>query len=50
MHPSPLVQRLRDAELFHLWLPRSIGGPQLHPIDLMAVIEELSRVDGSVGR
>jgi len=47
--PAPLVQRLRDAELFHLWLPRSIGGPQLHPIDLMAVIEELSRVDGSVG-
>ncbi len=47
--PAPLVQRLRDAELFHLWLPRTIGGPQLHPVDLIAVIEELSRADGSVG-
>lgn len=47
--PVPLVQRLRDAEMFHLWLPRTIGGPQLHPVDLIAVIEELSRADGSVG-
>jgi alkylation response protein AidB-like acyl-CoA dehydrogenase len=41
--PAPLVQRLRDTEMFHLWLPRSIGGPQLHPVDFIAVVEELSR-------
>src|SRR5271169_893757 len=47
--PPPLVERLREAQMFELWLPRALGGPELSPADFVAVIEELSRADGSVG-
>ncbi|MFO1028036.1 MAG: acyl-CoA dehydrogenase family protein [Acetobacteraceae bacterium] len=47
--PPPLVDKLRRAGLFHLWLPRVLGGPELHPADFLSVIEALSCADGSVG-
>ena len=45
----PLVRSLDQAGFFHLWLPRSMGGPEVDPITSFRIIEEISRVDGSVG-
>jgi alkylation response protein AidB-like acyl-CoA dehydrogenase len=47
--PPALVEKLRAAGLFHLWLPRALGGPELHPAIFLPVIEALARADGSVG-
>jgi indole-3-acetate monooxygenase len=47
--PPPLVQAIAEAGLFQLHLPRSMGGPELPPLTTFRVIEEFSRVDGSVG-
>jgi alkylation response protein AidB-like acyl-CoA dehydrogenase len=47
--PAELVAAIGDAGLFGLWLPRALGGPELPPLPFLAVIEELSRQDGSVG-
>jgi len=47
--PSSLAERLREAQMFELWLPRALGGPELPPADFVRVIEELTRADGSVG-
>jgi len=47
--PLPLVGRLRRAQLFGLWLPAALGGPELHPIEFARAIERLASADGSVG-
>jgi alkylation response protein AidB-like acyl-CoA dehydrogenase len=47
--PASLVQALGKAELFGMWLPRALGGAELPPLEFLAVIEELSRQDGSAG-
>ena len=47
--PASLAERLREAQMFELWLPGAFGGPELSPADFVAVIEELARADGSVG-
>jgi alkylation response protein AidB-like acyl-CoA dehydrogenase len=47
--PPVLSEAMRERGLFCLWLPQSLGGPQL-PIEIVVqVMEELSRQDGSVG-
>ena len=47
--PEPLVEKMRAAGFFELWLPEVFGGPALHPQDFLAVVEELSAADGSAG-
>jgi indole-3-acetate monooxygenase len=47
--PQPLFQALRDAGLFSLWVPRSLGGAEVDVETSMRVVEELSRLDGAVG-
>jgi len=47
--PRRLVDQLYAANLFRMWLPRAIGGAELAPLEFLAVIEELSRQDGSLG-
>jgi alkylation response protein AidB-like acyl-CoA dehydrogenase len=47
--PRRLVDDLHAANLFRMWLPRAIGGAELPPLAFLAVIEELSRQDGSLG-
>ena len=47
--PRELVDAIGEAGLFGMWLPRSLGGPELDPLGFLAVIEELARQDGSVG-
>jgi alkylation response protein AidB-like acyl-CoA dehydrogenase len=40
---------LAEAGLFRLWLPRSLGGPELTPIEFMRVVEAAAALDGSIG-
>src|SRR5262247_3326588 len=47
--PPALVEAMRSAGMFSLWLPRTLGGPALDVIDFIKVIEELARFDGSIG-
>jgi alkylation response protein AidB-like acyl-CoA dehydrogenase len=47
--PADLVDALRVAGLFNLTTPRILGGHELPPLQTLAVIEELSRADGSAG-
>ncbi len=47
--PRRLVDELHGANLFRMWLPRALGGAELPPLAFLAVIEELSRQDGSLG-
>jgi alkylation response protein AidB-like acyl-CoA dehydrogenase len=47
--PQPLFQAMRDAGLFSLWVPRSIGGAETDVETSVRVVEELSRLDGAVG-
>ena len=47
--PAALAQALDQAGLMQLYLPRSMGGPEIDPITYYHVIEALSKVDGSVG-
>ncbi len=47
--PPGLVDAMGAAGIFSLWLPKSLGGPELNAEDYVRVIEELSRCDGSVG-
>jgi alkylation response protein AidB-like acyl-CoA dehydrogenase len=47
--PHTLVEAIGRANLFSMWLPRALGGPELPPIPFLQVIEELARQEGSVG-
>ncbi|MBV8458866.1 MAG: acyl-CoA dehydrogenase family protein [Acetobacteraceae bacterium] len=47
--PKELVAALGDTGLFGMWLPRALGGPEIDPLLFLTVIEELSRLDGSIG-
>lgn len=47
--PDPLIEAMSEANLFQLFVPGAIGGPQTDPITAFRAVEELSKVDGSVG-
>ena len=47
--PDVVYEALADAGLFRLWLPRSLGGPELDPIEFMSVVEAAAALDGSIG-
>jgi indole-3-acetate monooxygenase len=47
--PDSLIEKMRGQGFFELWLPEAFGGPALHPVDFVAVVEELSAADGSAG-
>ena len=47
--PPALAQAIADAGLFHPYLPHALGGPELPPLTVFRIIEEIARVDGSVG-
>lgn len=47
--PQPIVQALIDAGLFKLYLPQSLGGSELEPLEFAQCLEAISRIDGSTG-
>jgi alkylation response protein AidB-like acyl-CoA dehydrogenase len=47
--PASLVDAMYQNDLFRMWVPRSLGGAELDPLSFLTVIEELSRLDGSMG-
>src|SRR5215470_7467342 len=47
--PLSLVQAINDASLFCPYLPHALGGLELPPLTVFRIIEEISKVDGSVG-
>jgi alkylation response protein AidB-like acyl-CoA dehydrogenase len=47
--PADLNDELKAAGVYRMLVPRSHGGAQLDPLEVLEVIETLSKADGSVG-
>ena len=47
--PDNLARALMHAGVFRMGVPRVYGGPELDPMGQVRVVEELSRIEGSVG-
>jgi len=47
--PDDLAHALMQAGIFRMGVPQSYGGPELDPMGQVRVVEELSRIEGSVG-
>lgn len=47
--PQPVVDELKGAGLFRLWIPRRFGGLELELADALRVYEAAAIIDGSVG-
>lgn len=45
--PEPLLRKLVDAEMFRLFLPRSVGGREGHPLTYMRMAEAVAKIDAS---
>ncbi len=46
---EPVVAALHENELFGMWVPKSVGGAELDPVDSLQVIENLAYGDPSTG-
>lgn len=46
---AEVAQALTRAQIFQMYLPAVVGGPEVHPLTAFAVCDELARHDGSVG-
>ena len=46
---QPVVAALKEAGLFRMYVPKTLGGFEVPPQVLYRVIEEISRIDGSTG-
>jgi alkylation response protein AidB-like acyl-CoA dehydrogenase len=47
--PDDLAHALMRTGVFRMGVPRAYGGPELDPMGQVRVVEELSRIEGSVG-
>lgn len=47
--PTPLARALAEAGVFRMGVPRAYGGTELDPMAQVRVVEELSRIEGSIG-
>ena len=47
--PPPLVEALYHAGVFKAMLPREVGGLEADPVEWLQMIEELARINASVG-
>jgi indole-3-acetate monooxygenase len=46
--PDHLVEELTRVDIFQMYLPKAVGGPEVHPLTAFAVCDELARHDGSL--
>jgi indole-3-acetate monooxygenase len=47
--PEELVDALHDCGVFRAFVPRELGGLEVDLLEWLDMIEELSRINGSVG-
>ena len=47
--PPQVTEAMVHADLFRLWVPRSLGGAEISPQDLVEVVEAAAALDGSFG-
>src|SRR5207245_11448703 len=47
--PAALVAAMHEAELFRLYIPRSLAGLEVDPIPAMDVVETVAMADGAAG-
>lgn len=47
--PRDLVDSLRDTGMFSLEIPRSLGGQEAEPTEILRAVETVSMADGSTG-
>ena len=47
--PAPLLRAMQEAGVFRMAVPREYGGAEFDPMTQVGVVEELSRMEGSVG-
>jgi len=47
--PQPVLEAMRAAGLFKLYVPRALGGSELEPLAFARILEAISRHDGSTG-
>jgi indole-3-acetate monooxygenase len=47
--PPPVTKAMVEADLFRLWVPRSLGGAEISPQDFVEVVEATAALDGSFG-
>ena len=47
--PPDLAARMAEKQLFGLYVPRELGGPETDPITAFHVVEEIAQADGSTG-
>jgi alkylation response protein AidB-like acyl-CoA dehydrogenase len=45
----PVVEAMREAGLFKLWLPKEYGGAELDLLAYLKAVEELARIDSAAG-
>jgi alkylation response protein AidB-like acyl-CoA dehydrogenase len=47
--PADLVDAVREAGLFHMLVPQSLGGFEANPVEAARAVEEVAAADGSAG-
>ena len=47
--PPELAEAMARENLFSLYVPKCLGGPESDPITAFHVVEEISKIDGSTG-
>lgn len=47
--PEDITNDLYDLGMYRAFMPRELGGLEAHPIDWLEAVEELSRINGSIG-
>ncbi|MGA2410926.1 MAG: acyl-CoA dehydrogenase family protein [Candidatus Binataceae bacterium] len=47
--PPQLARALMETGIFRMGVPRAYGGPELDPMSQVRIVEELARIEGSVG-
>ena len=47
--PPELAAAMAEKKLLGLYVPKSLGGPELDPISAFQVVEEISKADGATG-